>query len=210
MTRVLSIDTALEACAVSVSDGKTTYTIYEKMGREQTERLLPMIVDACAQADTPLKDIEAVAVTRGPGSFTGVRVGLSVARTLSNVQNIPLHSFTTFEAVALLSKHSNYGIALESKREDIYFQEVRSDTFEPAYVSSIAKLRQEHPNLHLIGNIEGVDPVPLEILTEVMINNIGHGSNDGTPVYLRNADISKSKKTYRTLSNNLLNALEND
>ncbi|MGB1077488.1 MAG: tRNA (adenosine(37)-N6)-threonylcarbamoyltransferase complex dimerization subunit type 1 TsaB [Bdellovibrionales bacterium] len=207
--RVLSIDTALEACAVSVANGDDIFTAYEPMGRGQTEKLLPMILDTCDRAGTKLKDIEAVVVTRGPGSFTGVRVGLSVARTLEATQNIPLYGLTTFEAVSLLlgEGNSDYGIVLESKRDDVYFQKKGS---APS-VSEIGTVQKEHPNLPLVGNVEGVQTVALDKITEKMIEYVRQNDVEiggSSPVYLRGADISKSKKSYRSLSDEVLSGLK--
>ena len=201
MARILAIDTVLDACAVSVSNGKKTQSFYEPMGRGQTERLLPMILEACEAVGLELNHIDAVAVTRGPGSFTGVRVGLSVARTLSTIHNIPLYGLTTFEAIStLLDPHGDdkntYGIALSSKRDDVYFQKQG----ETAYLSTVNDIRNEYPDLHIYGNVEGVEAIPLDALTASMIDAVERGLYEAgklTPVYLRDADISKSKKSYR-------------
>lgn len=212
MPTILAIDTALEACSVSVSNGDDDIqTLYEPMGRGQTERLLPMIVETCGQAGIALKDVEAVAVTRGPGSFTGVRVGLSVARTLSTIQDIPLYGFTTFDAVALLSPHNHYVIALNSKRNDVYAQEINNNGASlPPYLSTITDIRQKSGDIPVIGNVVGFEQLDLSKLTQAMIKNHKNGINDRSPVYLREADISESKKTYATLSDNVLNKLQNN
>ena len=207
LSKILAIDTALEACTVSVRNNDNIHTIYEPMGRGQTERLLPMIVDACEKAGTTLRDIEAVCVTAGPGSFTGVRVGLSVARTLESTQNIPLYGMTTFEAVSLLIKEDSYGVALKSKRDDVYFQLVKDGKEVKSCVSTIEDIKQEYPDLPLFGNVDGVEAVDLGNITEKMIVKALSGevkSGKNQPVYLRDADISKSKKIYRTLSDGAL------
>ncbi len=203
MTKILAIDTALEACTVSVRNGDLIHTIYEPMGRGQTERLLPMIVESCEKVGTSLRDIEAVCVTVGPGSFTGVRVGLSVARTLEVTQNISLYGMTTFEAVSLLIEEESYGIALKSKRDDVYFQLVENGEEKFSGVVTIEHIKSEYSDIPLYGNVEAVTNVDLSLITEKMIDkalsgDAGKGVNQ--PVYLRDADVSMSKKKYRTLS----------
>lgn len=99
---VLAIDTALDACAVAVSrDGETLASLAEAMTRGQAERLAPMAREAMEAAGVTFAQIERVAVTSGPGSFTGVRVGLSFARALALALNTPCIGVSTLEALAL-------------------------------------------------------------------------------------------------------------
>ena len=96
---VLGIDTALDACSVAlVRDGETLAEISEPMTRGQAERLAPMVRDAVARAGVSYAVIDRVAVTTGPGSFTGVRVGLSFARALALAIGKPCIGVSTLEA----------------------------------------------------------------------------------------------------------------
>ena len=99
---VLGIDTSLDACSVAiVRDDETLTHFRESMARGQAERLAPMVHDAAKQAGVAFKDIDRVAVTTGPGSFTGVRVGLSFARALALSLDKPCIGVSTLEALAL-------------------------------------------------------------------------------------------------------------
>jgi tRNA threonylcarbamoyladenosine biosynthesis protein TsaB len=99
---VLGIDTALDACSVALVRGRETLAqISEPMTRGQAERLAPMVREVMVQAGVAYADIDRVAVTTGPGSFTGVRVGLSFARALALAISKPCIGVSTLEALAL-------------------------------------------------------------------------------------------------------------
>ena len=77
--RVLAIDTALEACAAAVLDTKTGAVTRESlpMVRGHAEALMPLIERVMRKADARFATLDRIAVTTGPGSFTGLRVGIS-------------------------------------------------------------------------------------------------------------------------------------
>lgn len=100
--RVLAIDTALEACGASViEDGAVRAHAQEFMAKGQAERLAPMVREVFDQARCAPRDIDRIVVTVGPGSFTGVRVGLAFARGLAVALAKPCIGIATLEALAL-------------------------------------------------------------------------------------------------------------
>ncbi|WP_395647182.1 tRNA (adenosine(37)-N6)-threonylcarbamoyltransferase complex dimerization subunit type 1 TsaB [Terricaulis sp.] len=99
---VLAVDTALDACSVAIArDGEVLASISETMTRGQAERLAPMAREAITQAALAFTQIDRIATTTGPGSFTGVRVGLSFARALALAISKPCIGVSTLEALAL-------------------------------------------------------------------------------------------------------------
>ena len=110
---VLAIDTALDGCAVAIVRDETTLaSISEPMQRGQAERLAPMAREAVEAAGVRLAEIDRIAVTTGPGSFTGVRVGLSFARALALALGIPCVGVSTLEALALAQERKGLRAAL--------------------------------------------------------------------------------------------------
>jgi tRNA threonylcarbamoyl adenosine modification protein YeaZ len=84
--RLLAIDTAFEACSVGVAIGDAKPVVRSAIvHRGHAERLMPMIGDAMAEAGLAFADLDRIAVTVGPGSFTGLRVGIAAARGLALV-----------------------------------------------------------------------------------------------------------------------------
>jgi tRNA threonylcarbamoyladenosine biosynthesis protein TsaB len=101
---VLAVDTALDACSVAiVRDQIALATSSERMNRGQAERLAPMVREMAARAGIAFTQIDRIAATTGPGSFTGVRVGLAFARALALALSRPCVGVSTLEALALES-----------------------------------------------------------------------------------------------------------
>jgi tRNA threonylcarbamoyl adenosine modification protein YeaZ len=93
--RLLAIDTAFEDCSVGVVSGKRTFTRSETVGRRHAERLMDMIAATMAEARLGFADLDRIAVTIGPGSFTGVRIGIAAARGFALVTEAETVGITT-------------------------------------------------------------------------------------------------------------------
>ena len=99
----------------------------EEMERGQAERLAPMLKSVMDRAALAFSQLHTIAVTLGPGSFTGVRIGLSMAKSLALATGRPLYGVTTFELqMAALPpavwRDGPVMIVLETKRDDFYVQ----------------------------------------------------------------------------------------
>ena len=79
--KILAVDTALGACSVALlDDGKILAHVFEPMDRGHAERLAPMVDEAMKKAGMDFSSLDRLAVTTGPGTFTGQRVGLAFMR----------------------------------------------------------------------------------------------------------------------------------
>ena len=119
---ILSLNVATDGCAAAfLRDGQVLSLVSQECAVGQAEILIPMILQAAEKAGCSLKQTDMVAVARGPGSFTGVRIGLAAAKGIGLALNKPVIGITNFEACAYNLKKKAW-IVLESKRDDYYAQ----------------------------------------------------------------------------------------
>jgi tRNA threonylcarbamoyladenosine biosynthesis protein TsaB len=128
---ILAMDSACSACSAVVAVDDTILSAERVETRHgQAEALMPMVDAAMRKAALPPAALDLVAATVGPGSFTGIRVGLAAARGIALATGAQLVGVSSFEAVAAGLAHAlaDCGdvqfllIALESRREDLYVQ----------------------------------------------------------------------------------------
>lgn len=126
---VLALDTAGVDCAAAVYDSGSDSVmgeVTETIGRGHAEHLMHVVDAALAKAGVALSAVERVVVTVGPGSFTGIRIGVAAARGFALSLNIPAVGVTTLEVMAATAGKQNPGkpvlAAIDAKREEIYLQ----------------------------------------------------------------------------------------
>jgi tRNA threonylcarbamoyladenosine biosynthesis protein TsaB len=128
---ILAIDTALDACAAGVLDTDAGKLIAQEslpMKRGHAEALMPLIARVIKRSGIAFADLDRIAVTTGPGSFTGLRVGLSAARGIALAANKPVVGATTLTAYAapVVSENGEQPVisAIDARHEQVYFQVV--------------------------------------------------------------------------------------
>lgn len=121
---VLGLDTALAACSVAVTrDGEIVAAASEPMLRGHQERLAPMVEEVMAAAGLPFAALDRVGVTVGPGSFTGLRVGLAFAKGLGLALGRPCVGVGTLEALAACERGPGLTAAvIDARRGQVYLQ----------------------------------------------------------------------------------------
>ena len=127
--RVLAIDTALEACAAAVLDteqGEIVASESQPMARGHAEALMPLIARVMGKAQAEFANLDRVAVTSGPGSFTGLRVGIAAARGIALAAGKPAFGLTTLAAFAAphIAKDDSIpvAVAIDARHEHVYLQ----------------------------------------------------------------------------------------
>ena len=131
---ILAIDTALDACSAGVLDTDAGRLIAQEslaMKRGHAEALMPLIARVMKQSGIAFASLDRIAVTTGPGSFTGLRVGLSAARGIALAADKPVVGLTTLAAYAapFVSENGEHPIlsAIDARHDHVYFQVVGGD-----------------------------------------------------------------------------------
>ncbi|QIJ80659.1 tRNA (adenosine(37)-N6)-threonylcarbamoyltransferase complex dimerization subunit type 1 TsaB [Methylobacterium sp. NI91] len=127
--RILAIDTALEACAACVATDDSDDLLAEEsmpLVRGHAEALLPLIERVMARVEGGFEGLDRVAVTVGPGSYTGLRVGLSAARAIGLAAGIPVVGVTTLSALLApqlaLNGEDTVVAAIDARHGAVYLQ----------------------------------------------------------------------------------------
>jgi len=134
--KILAIDTALGACSAAVLDGDTILAHrLTVMERGHAEALAPMVQLVMKEADIPFASLERLAVTTGPGTFTGQRVGLAFMRGLRLALDRPLIGVTTLSVMArqaMAETGCSTGVALhDARRDEVYLEVVGQQEIPP-------------------------------------------------------------------------------
>jgi len=153
MSYILNLETATKNCSVALAnDGKTiALAEYAGEGYLHAEKLHVFINEVLAKAGITYKDLEAVAVSMGPGSYTGLRIGVSAAKGLCYTLDIPLIAVDTLELLAQKVKTDSGTIIplIDARRMEVY-----SAVFSIGY----AKVRETQAEIitpELFAGIEG-------------------------------------------------------
>jgi len=126
--KILALDTALNACSVAIIEGENIRAFsHEERSRGHAETLLPLIQTLMEEAQFSFKDLDLIAVSVGPGTFTGLRIGLAAARGLSLASSTPCIGVTTLEALAASVKPEKAKgrpivATADARRKEIYTQ----------------------------------------------------------------------------------------
>ena len=184
---LLVVDSATAACSAALigPDGSLIDERHEIVGRGHAERLVPMIQDLLAG-----RAPSAILVDCGPGSFTGVRVGLAASHGLAIGWKIPLSGYSSMAAVAATCGESEVGVALTGGHGELFVQSYRNDPLEP-----VDELRSLAP-------VEAAAAVNADLVAgsgaQALIAARGHGR--ALDILPRAADVRLLPEVFRSLS----------
>ena len=126
MSLILCIETATKSCSVALAKDGQLIDLREEVSEQysHSEQLTVFIEQLLQQQGLKVSDLDAIAVSSGPGSYTGLRIGVSTAKGLCYASDIPLISISTLEAMAQLmkDKHPNKQLCpmIDARRMEVY------------------------------------------------------------------------------------------
>ena len=145
----LLIDTHSNILNIVLYKNKEVYANISRETPSQSKLLVPLIQNILEEQKIEINDISEVIVVNGPGSFTGVRLGVTVAKTISYCLNIPIKSISSLDLLALsIQKNSNYSVAIKEPK-GYYIGEYSKDKNllkDYFYLSNIEFLTYESTN----------------------------------------------------------------
>lgn len=127
---ILALDTSMGACSTAVlrTDGvhRRLHELYAEMPRGHAEALMPMVEEVMAEAEIEPRDLDLIAATVGPGSFTGVRIAIAAARGLALVTDAKLYGTDSLTVMARTARQTeppggSFAIAVDARRGMLYF-----------------------------------------------------------------------------------------
>ena len=121
--RILAFETSAKAASVALTDsGKLLAESYQNTGMTHSQALMVMAEDLLKQCALTVSDVNAVAVAEGPGSFTGVRIGVAAAKGFAWGRQLPCYGVSTLEAMAVsLGAYQGYVCpVMDARRSQVY------------------------------------------------------------------------------------------
>lgn len=123
--KILAIDAATEACSVALQIDDQVISKFELAPQQHSQKLLPFVDEVLANAGIKLNQLDAIAYGQGPGSFTGVRIGVSVTQGLAFGADLPVVGVSNLAAMAqqAISQHQSETVvaAIDARMSEVYF-----------------------------------------------------------------------------------------
>ena len=131
---LLALETANDWCSVSLYDGQQIVSHrQDERSREQTRLILPMIDAVLLEQNIALSQLQCIAFSRGPGSFSGVRINAAVTQALAWANDLPVVAVSTLQAVAQaayrLHKLEQVDVVLDARMSEVYTASYQLDAY---------------------------------------------------------------------------------
>ncbi|MEB6533841.1 tRNA (adenosine(37)-N6)-threonylcarbamoyltransferase complex dimerization subunit type 1 TsaB [Pantoea stewartii] len=129
--RILALDTATEACSAALLNGQESDARFEIAPRDHTQRILPLVAELLQAQQLELTELDVLAFGRGPGSFTGVRIGIGIAQGLALGAALPMAGISTLATLAqgAWRQHGACRVltAIDARMGEVYWAEYQRD-----------------------------------------------------------------------------------
>jgi tRNA threonylcarbamoyladenosine biosynthesis protein TsaB len=121
--KILGIETATYVLGLAIINEERVIASYEKSGLTHSKDLIPSVEDLLSEAQFSIHELDGIAVSLGPGSFTGLRIGLSASKGLAQALGIPMVGVPTLDVIAMNVKDEEFLVCplIEAGRDLVYF-----------------------------------------------------------------------------------------
>lgn len=137
---IVAIDTATEACSVALLCGGEVRSRYQVAAKIHAKILLPMLDELMAEAQLTPQQLDAVAFGRGPGGFTGVRIGTAAAQAIALGADIPAAPVSDLAAIAARVQRENgdkkIAVAIDARMGEVYWAAYQAESSEPQLIGT--------------------------------------------------------------------------
>ncbi len=131
--KILAVDSSAKTASVAVTDGKTLISeCFVNAGLTHSRTLMPMVDNALSQADMKIDDIDAFCVNAGPGSFTGIRIGVAAVKGLALCKDKPCAGISTLESAAynFVDENCIVSVSMDARCNQVYTALFRCENSE--------------------------------------------------------------------------------
>lgn len=157
--KLLALDTSTEACSVALQYDGQKLTLDEVCPQQHSKRILPMVQQLLAESGLSLNQLDGIVFGRGPGSFTGVRIGVGVTQGLAFGADLPVFGVSTLQAMAQAAARLHQArqviTAIDARMAEVYlalYQQGDDGLMQPL-CEELARKPAELPPLTLTGDI---------------------------------------------------------
>ena len=184
--RILYIDTSSSYLYTAiVEDNKIINSISEEYGQSLSEVALPKIASMFEDSKIAPKDIDKIIVVNGPGSFTGIRIGLTIAKVYAWGLNIPITTIYSLEAMAISSDKNVYHVPMINARRGYVFAAIYDNEYKEVIKPQHIKLVDLQEKLKDIGDYEIISNDEFDDIKNI---------NSYTPDFLKIINTYKDRK----------------
>ena len=153
--KILYIDTSSSYLYSAIAEnGKILAEICEEFGQSLSEVTVPKIASMFEENHLEAKDIEKIIVVNGPGSFTGIRIGLTIAKVYAWSLNIPITTILSLEAMAISSEEKKVHVPMINARRGYVFAAIYDENYQEILKPQHIKLEKLQEHLTKIDNYE--------------------------------------------------------
>ena len=201
MARILSIETSTSICSVAIHEQGELLALAEIMEPgAHAEKLVSLVDAALKQANLRLVDLAAVAVSEGPGSYTGLRIGVSTAKGIAFALDIPLIGINTLQAMAASQSiaEGEYVVAvLDARRKEVYTQSFGDSLQQLSPIEAVVLEEGVFGSVLEKGKVYFVGDGVEKVKEEVQHVNAQFVENWESSLSAKNMGVLASEKHYR-------------